>query len=85
MKLTPSHRVYGLAAVMFVTLVPCTRMPGGVGSTSYLITLAIAGIAYLLAVREIFATQRFPRRVVLVGLVATALWHVPFLLMPPDR
>ena len=53
MKLTPSHRVYGLAAVMFVALVACTRMPGGVGSTSYLITLAIAGIAYLLAVREI--------------------------------
>src|SRR5271155_572610 len=82
-KLTPSHRVYGLAAVMFGALVACTRMPGGVGSTSYLITLAIAGIAYLLAVREIFATPRFPRRVVLVGLVAAALWHVPFLLMPP--
>ena len=31
MKLTPSHRVYGLAAVMLVTLILCTRMPGGVG------------------------------------------------------
>jgi alpha-1,6-mannosyltransferase len=82
-RLTPTLRVYGLAAVMFVALVACTRMPGGVGSDSYLITLVIAGIAYLLAVREIFATPRFPRRVVLVGLVAAALWHVPFLLMPP--
>lgn len=68
---------------MFVALVACTRMPGGVGSPSYLITLAVAGIAYLLAVREIFATPKFPRRVVVIGLVLAALWHIPFLLMPP--
>ena len=49
----------------------------------YLITLTVAGIAYLLAVREIFSTPRFPRRVIIIGLVAAALWHVPFLLMPP--
>lgn len=83
MKLTPSHRLYGLAAIMCVALVACARMPGGVGAPSYLIALAIAGIAYLLAVREIFATPKFPRRVIVVGLVLAALWHIPFLLMPP--
>jgi alpha-1,6-mannosyltransferase len=68
---------------MSVTLAACTRMPGDVGAPSYLITLTVAGIAYLLAVREIFATPRFPRRVIVVGLVLAALWHVPFLLMAP--
>jgi alpha-1,6-mannosyltransferase len=82
-KLTPSHRLYGLAAVIFVALVACTRMPGGVGAPSYLITLAVAGIAYLFAVREIFATPKFPRRVVVLGLVLAALWNIPFLLMAP--
>jgi alpha-1,6-mannosyltransferase len=68
---------------MFVALVVCTRLPGGVGARLYLITLAVAGIAYLFAVREIFVTPKFPRRVVVIGLVMAALWHIPFLLMPP--
>ena len=46
-------------------------------------SLAVAGIAYLLAIREFFSTPRFPRRVIVVGLVLAALWHVPFLLTPP--
>jgi hypothetical protein len=58
-------------------------MPGGVGAPSYLSALAVAGIAYLLAVREIFATPKFPRRVIVIGLVLAALWQIPFLLMPP--
>ena len=83
MTLTPSLRLYGLAAVMFVALVVCTRLPGGVGAPLYLIALAVASIAYLFAVREIFVTAKFPRRVVVIGLVLSALWHIPFLLMPP--
>jgi alpha-1,6-mannosyltransferase len=82
-KLTPSHRLYGLAAVMFAALVACPRMPGGVGAPLYLITLTVAGIAYLLAIREFFSASRFPRRVIVIGLVLAALWHIPFLLMAP--
>jgi len=45
-------------------------------------SLAVAGIAYLLAVREFFATPRFPRRVVVLGLVLAAVWHILFLRVP---
>ncbi len=83
MKLTPSHRLYGLGGVIFVGLVACARMPGAVGAPPYLITLAVAGIAYLLAVREFFSTHKFPRRVIVIGLALAALWHIPFLLQPP--
>jgi len=45
-------------------------------------SLTVAGIAYLLAIREFFATPKFSRRVVVVGLVLAAAWHVEFLRMP---
>ncbi|MGB2887150.1 MAG: hypothetical protein WBC04_05595 [Candidatus Acidiferrales bacterium] len=80
---TPSRRLYGLGAIIFAALVACARIPGGVGASPYLITLAVAGIAYLLAIREFFSTPRFPHRVIVIGLVLAALWHLPFLLMPP--
>src|SRR5580700_5126671 len=83
MTITASQRLYGLAAVMFVALIVCARVPGEVGAPPYLVTLAIAGIAYLLAIREFFSTPIFPRHVVVIGLVFAALWHIPFLLKPP--
>jgi alpha-1,6-mannosyltransferase len=50
-------------------------------------SLTVAGIAYLLAIREFFATPRFERRVarrvVIIGLVLAAVWHFEFLRMPP--
>ena len=82
MTITASQRIYGLGAIMFAALLACARVPGGIGSPPYLIALAIAGVAYLLAVREFFATPRFPRRVIVIGLALAALWLVPFLLMP---
>jgi alpha-1,6-mannosyltransferase len=82
MTITSSHRLYGLAAIMLAALLACARIPGGVGTPAYLITLAIAGVAYLLAIREFFSTPRFPRRVIVIGLAMAALWHLPFLLMP---
>ena len=86
MTTTPSHRLYWLAAVIFSALIACARSPGGVGTPPYLIALAVAGIAYLLAVREFFRKQRFSRKVVLICLALAALWRIPFLLMPigPD-
>ncbi len=83
MKLTPSRRLYGFGAILLVSLTICSRKLGSMGAPSFLIPLAVAGIAYLLAIRELFFTPRFPRRVIVIGLVLAALWHVAFLLMPP--
>ena len=46
-------------------------------------SLALAGIAYLLAIREFFSTPKISRRVIVIGLALAALWHLAFLLMPP--
>lgn len=50
-------------------------------------SLAVAGIAYLLAVREFFVTPKFEqqiaRRIVVVGLLLAAVWHIEFLRQPP--
>jgi len=83
-KLTPPHRLYGLGAVLLVALTICSCNFSRRGELSFTIPLAAAGLAYLLAVRELFSTANFPRRVVVIGLVLAALWHVPFLLARPD-
>jgi hypothetical protein len=82
-KLTPSRRLYGFGAILLVALTICSRKLSSVGEPSFIIPLAVAGIAYLLAIREFFSTPRFPHRVIVVGLVLAALWHLPFLLMAP--
>ena len=68
---------------MLVALTICSRKFSGMGTTSFLIPLAVAGVAYLLAVREFFSTPIFPRRVLVIGLVLAAVWHVLFLRLPP--
>src|ERR1700740_446776 len=83
MKLTPSQRIYCLGAILFVSLFACSLNFGRTGSPSFLVPLAVAGIAYLLAIREFFSTPRFGERVILIGLVLAALWHIQFLRMPP--
>jgi hypothetical protein len=45
--------------------------------------MGIAGVAYLLAVREFFSTPTFPRHVIIIGLLLAAVWHLAFLLTPP--
>ena len=83
MKLTPSNKLYGLAVILLVALTICARKFGSVGAPSFLIPLAVAGIAYLLSIRELFSTATFPRHVIVIGLVLAALWHLAFLRMPP--
>jgi hypothetical protein len=61
----------------------CSRRLSSIGEPSFIISLAVAGIAYLLAIREFFSTAKFPHRVIVLGLVLAALWRFPFLLMPP--
>jgi alpha-1,6-mannosyltransferase len=82
-KLTPSHRVYGLGAILLVSLFICSRNFSRMGAPSFFVPLAVASIAYLLAIREFFSTPRFPQHVIVFGLVLAALWHLQFLRMPP--
>src|SRR5207245_10351866 len=82
-KISPSHRLYGLGAIMLVTLTICSRAFSSVGAPSFLGALAVAGVAYLVAIREFLSTQILPKRVVVIGLVLAAVWHVLFLRMPP--
>jgi len=82
-KLTPSHRLYGLGAILLVALTICSRNFSRTGEPSFFIPLAVAGFAYLLAIRELLSTPKFPRRVIVFGLALSALWHFQFLQMPP--
>jgi hypothetical protein len=81
-NLTPSHRLYGLGAILLVSLIICARSFGGDGEAFPIIPLWIAGIAYLFAIREFFCTPNFPRRVIVIGLLLAALWHIAFLVIP---
>jgi len=82
-KLTPSHRLYGLGAILLVALTICSRNFSRTGEPSFFIPLAVAGVAYLLAFREFLSTPEFPKRVIVFGLALSALWHIQFLRMPP--
>jgi alpha-1,6-mannosyltransferase len=52
-----------------------------------MVSLTVAGIVYFLAIREFFATprleRRVARRVVVIGLILAAAWHIEFLRVPP--
>jgi Glycosyltransferase family 87 len=96
--ITPDHgrvvslacesRIYVFGAALLIALTICSRTFGDRGGSHFMASMTIAGVAYLLAVREVFrgwgarATQVFPRRAVLVGLVLAAVWHIEFLRLP---
>ena len=79
MTVNASGRVYGLGAIILTALVIVSR--SNVGTRPFLLGLAVASIAYLLAVREFFRTQRFPRQVVFICLSLAILWRIPFVMM----
>src|SRR6202140_448530 len=85
-KVTPEWRVYILGATLCVALTICSRNFGDRGGPYFMASLTLAGIAYLLAMREFFATPKFEgrisRRVLVIGLVLAASWHVEFLRVP---
>jgi alpha-1,6-mannosyltransferase len=81
-KITPEWRVYVLGAALCVALTICSRNFGERGGPYFMASLTVAGIAYLLAIREFFATPNFSRRVVVLGLVLAAVWHIEFLRRP---
>src|ERR1700720_64984 len=81
-EITREWRVYILGAALCVALAICSRNFGDRGGPYFMASLTIAGIAYLLAIREFFATPTFSRRVVVVGLVLAAVWNIAFLRVP---
>ena len=83
MKLTPSARLYILGVVLLVALAICAANFSRTGEPSFLIPLAVAAVAYLLAIRELFSTPEFPRHVIVFSLVLSSLWQIQFLRMPP--
>jgi len=82
-KLTPSQRLYGVGGILCVTLAACSRSFSLRGELPFLISLAMAGIAYLVAMRELWSKARFPRRTIYFGLGLAAVWHVFFLYATP--
>ncbi|MGH9547695.1 MAG: hypothetical protein ACRD23_20985 [Terriglobales bacterium] len=86
MKISPAWRVNGLGAILLVALTICARNFVDRGGPHFMAWLTIAGIVYLLAVREFFATPKFDLWVVVIGLVLAAVWHIAFLRLPagPD-
>ena len=68
---------------MLVALAICARSFSSRGAPSFIVPLAVAGIAYLFAIREFFSTPKFPKRAVVIGLVLAAVWHLLFLVKPP--
>jgi hypothetical protein len=86
-KITREWRVYVLGATLCVALTICSHNFGDRGGPYFMASLTLAGIVYLLAIREFFAAPKFERRisrrVVVIGLVLTAVWHVEFLRLPP--
>jgi alpha-1,6-mannosyltransferase len=81
-KITPAWRVYAFGVILCVALTICARNFGDRGGPSFMAALAVAGVVYLLAIREFFSTPRFHRRIVVIGLVLAAVWHIAFLRLP---
>jgi len=81
-KVTPEWRVYTLGATLCVALTIGSRNFSDRGGPYFMASLTLAGIAYLFAIREFFAAPRFSRRVVVIGLVLAAGWHIEFLRVP---
>ena len=82
MTLKSECRLYALGSVMLMALTICSRNLGDRGGPPFTASLTLAGIAYLLAVREFLRRGGFPRRVVIIGLGVSAVWHIAFLRLP---
>src|SRR5262249_33133362 len=82
-KPKPERRLYGLGAILFLALVICSRKFSNLGEPSFVLWLIVAGIAYLFATREFFSSSRFPKRVIVIGLILAAVWNLLFLLKAP--
>jgi len=82
-KTSDEWRVYLPGTTLLVTLTICSLSFSDRGGPYFMASLAVAAISYLFAVREFFATPKFPRHVVVIGLTLAAVWHIAFLRQPP--
>ena len=85
LKVTAAHRLYGLGAILLASLTICSENFRYRGELPFIIPLFVAGIAYLLAIRELFSAPKFSKRVVIFGLILAGAWHVEFLRQPPGE
>src|SRR5262249_14843296 len=69
--------------ILLLTLTMCSRNFSEPGGPSFIAWLLVGGLAYLLAIRELFSTPGFSKRVVVFALALSAVWHVLFLMQPP--
>jgi len=76
-------RIYVLGTILCVALIVSSRSFGDRGGRHFMVALTVAGVAYLFAVREFFATPRLSSRVIVFGLALAVVWHVEFLRLPP--
>lgn len=83
MSVNREWRVYSFGASLCLALMVCAHYFGDRGGPPFMAALTLAGVAYLFAIREIFTTPRLPGRVVVIGIVLAAAWHVAFLRLPP--
>lgn len=83
MKITVERRIYVLGTALCVALTVCSRHFVDRGGPPFMASLTVAGVVYLLAIRELFAVSKFPRHVVVIGLVLAAVWNIEFLRLPP--
>jgi hypothetical protein len=81
-KLTPSRRLYILGIVMLPAFFVWDRYRGYDGPALFFAPLAVAGVAYLLTIRELARTPKFTRRVVFICLGLSLLWRIPYFLTP---
>jgi len=82
-KLTPVRRLYVLGAIWLPALAICSHKFTNLGEPSFIAWLAVAGIAYLLAIREFLSAAALPKRIIVFGLVLAAVGQLLFLLKPP--
>jgi hypothetical protein len=85
LKVTAAHRLNGLGAILLASLTICSENFRYRGELPFIIPLFVAGIAYLLAIRELFSTPEFSKRVVIFGLILAGAWHIEFLRQPPGE
>ncbi|HWH61533.1 MAG TPA: glycosyltransferase family 87 protein [Terriglobales bacterium] len=82
MKISQEWRVYILGAMLCLALTLCSLNFSDRGGPRFMASLTLAGVVYLLAMRVFFASPLFRKRVVVVGLVLAAVWHIEFLRLP---
>ena len=83
MILTSEQRLATLGGFLLLALAMCSRNFSDAGDPAFILWLVLAGIAYLLAIRELFYTPRFSKRIIVIGLILASVWQVLFLLKPP--